>query len=151
MGFLDMRRPTRGSGRKTRATIRHLAVGHDAIDADHKVIVDCCNEIAQSTSAALEFQLRRLRSLLSNHFQNEELLLKQANSSLCDCHTRDHALFLELCDKAIDASREKQSLSRQLILRHLIPALREHIAFRDQLISLHLNLLKEDRPRPRKS
>lgn len=136
-------------GRKKRPTGEHnraitnLRIGHDAIDADHEAIVACCNDIAKADSHALEFQLHRLRGLLTSHFQNEEALLKQAGSRLCGCHTRDHELFLDLCDRAIESNRAPKSPSRRLILRDLIPALREHIAFRDQLIALHLNTLNK--------
>jgi len=133
--------------RKQNAPIRHLAVGHDAIDADHETIVECCNEIAKTTASALEFQLHRLRALLASHFQNEESLLKNAGSNLCGCHARDHELFLLLCDRAILANRDGSTSSRRLILRELLPALREHIAFRDQLIALHLNTI-ESHPAP---
>jgi len=133
--------------RKQKAPIRNLSVGHDAIDADHEAIVECCNEIANATSSALEFQLHRLRALLAAHFQNEETLLKSAGSNLCGCHTRDHELFLEFCDRAIQANRGGSAVSRRLILRELLPALREHIAYRDQLIALHLNTL-DSHPAP---
>ncbi len=127
--------------RKQTVSIRHLAVGHDSIDADHEAIVECCNEIANATSSALEFQLHRLRALLAGHFQNEEMLLRNAGSNLCGCHVRDHELFLQFCDRAIEANRGGPASSRKLILRELLPALREHIAYRDQLIALHLNTL----------
>ncbi len=136
-----MPRTTRGDRRRRARPVRRLTVGHDAIDADHDAIAECCSEIAEATSTALEFQLHRLRTLLANHFQHEELLLRQAGSRLCDCHTRDHALFLELCDKAILENRGQRKNSRRMILRELLPALREHIAFRDQLIALHLNTM----------
>lgn len=130
-------------GHRRKKPSRFIVVGHSAIDADHEAILKCCNEIAAATSNALEIQLHRLRSLLSNHFQHEELLLKQAGSKLCGCHVRDHALFLELCDKAIEANRQKHSESRELILRELLPTLQEHIAYRDQLIALHLNSIED--------
>lgn len=147
-----MARTPRGS-KDGKGRIRHIAVGHDAIDSDHEAIVECCNQIAEATSNALEFQLRRLRTLLASHFENEELLLAAAGSRLCGCHARDHELFLELCDRAIEANRTAHDLSRRVILRDLIPALREHIAYRDQLIALHLNSIKPGfvpLPSPRK-
>jgi hemerythrin-like metal-binding protein len=119
--------------RTRRKPTRHIVVGHSAIDTDHQEIIECCNGIVGSTSATLELQLHRLRSLLASHFQHEELLLKQVGSKLCECHSRDHKLFLEMCDKAIHGN------SRKLIVRDLLPALRDHIAYRDQLIALHLN------------
>jgi hemerythrin-like metal-binding protein len=128
-------------GRRRRRPSRFIVVGHDAIDADHEAIFRCCSEIAAANAGALEIQLYRLRSLLSHHFEHEELLLKQAGSRLCGCHCRDHELFLELCDRAIEANREERSNSRKLILRELLPALQDHIAYRDQLIALHLNSL----------
>ncbi len=142
-----MRRANRTRGPRRRNKIEHLAVGHDAIDADHKAIVECCNEIADSTAAAVEFQLHRLRALLASHFQNEEFLLKATGSTLCACHAREHEFILALSEQAIEAHRKGFRVSRRMVLRDIIPALREHIAYRDQLLALHLNSLDEGAPR----
>lgn len=143
----NMTKRPRGQGRKSRkpakrkTPVKLLAVGHDVIDAGHETIGECCDRIAESDSGALEAQLQRLRSLLAHHFQNEELLLKAAGSSLCGCHALDHRIMLALCDRAIRSATDGDGKSRKVIIKELVPALRKHIAYRDQLIALYLNTL----------
>jgi hemerythrin-like metal-binding protein len=125
--------------RKRRDTIKHLVVGHDAIDADHKVIVECCNQLGSCTAGEFEFLVRRLRNLLADHFRNEAALLEAAGSKLCGCHQRDHDDLLEICDRTIKLHRQDHRAAQRIIREDLARALRLHIAYRDQIIALRLN------------
>lgn len=130
------RRPPR---RKNRDTLKHLVIGHDAIDADHKIIVECCNQLSSCNAGEFEFLIRRLRTLLADHFRNEAALLEAAGSSLCGCHQRDHEDLLEICDRIIKLHQQDHRAAQRLIREDLARALRLHIAYRDQIVALRLN------------
>lgn len=49
--------------------------------------------------------------------------------------------MLALCDRAIRSATDGDGKSRKVIIKELVPALRKHIAYRDQLIALYLNTL----------
>ena len=125
--------------RKKRDAIKHLAVGHDAIDADHKIIVGCCNRLAACAAPEFQFLIRRLSTLLSDHFQKEAALLEAAGGALCSCHLRDHEELLNICDRAAKLHEKDYRAAQRLIRDDLARALRLHIAYRDQIIALRLN------------
>jgi hemerythrin-like metal-binding protein len=125
--------------RKKRDAIKHLAVGHDAIDADHKVIVGCCNRLAACTAPEFQFLIRRLRALLADHFQKEAKLLEAIGGALCSCHQRDHDELLDICGRAAKLHLKDHRAAQRLIRDDLARALRLHIAYRDQIIALRLN------------
>jgi hemerythrin-like metal-binding protein len=129
----------RAPRRKRRDAIKHLVIGHDVIDADHKVIVECCNQLGSCSAGEFEFLIRRLRNLLADHFHHEAALLEAAGSKLCGCHQRDHDDLLEICDRVIKLHRQDHRAAQRLIREDLARALRLHIAYRDQIIALRLN------------
>lgn len=122
-----------------RTAIRHLAIGHDAIDADHKIIVDCCNQVAVCDLAEFEFLIRRLQVLFIDHFRKESDLLASVGGTLCSCHRVDHEELLAICDRAKKLHLRDHRAAQRLIRRDLARALREHIVYRDQVVALRLN------------
>lgn len=127
---------------RKREIIKHVPTGHDAMDADHKAIVECCNEIANCTVVQLPFFTRRLRSLLRKHFRNEERFVKEAGSTLCGCHQRDHQGILRISQRAVELSERDPKRATRLIKRDLVRTLRVHIAYRDQIVALRLNSIE---------
>jgi len=63
-----------------------FATGHDGLDAEHRGLVAAINEVnaverAKHTSLAMSAMIGRLKSSAEHHFQHENSLLHQINSS----------------------------------------------------------------------
>lgn len=130
--------------RPKRTVIKHLAIGHDALDADHKIIVDCCNQVVACGPVEFELLIRRLRILFVDHFRREAELLAAVGGTLCKCHRCDHEELLTLCDRAMRLHLRDHRAAHRLIRRDLVQALRQHIAYRGQVVALRLNSSEED-------
>jgi hemerythrin len=76
---------------------------------------------------------------MQNHFDHEAALMNQAGGQLCECHQREHATLLELCDRAAELAPLNWSKSR-LLLRSKFPQLvRDHVNGLDQFLVLFIN------------
>jgi hemerythrin len=117
---------------------RH-ALGHGAIDTEHKAIADWWLRVIACEPIQFPFFMARLLKLMRNHFEHESELMLQAGGELCECHRREHRALLALCEEARDVGRYDFRKARSLI-RYQFPGLvREHICSTDQIAVMFIN------------
>src|SRR5262249_59196459 len=89
---------------------RQHALGHAAIDLDHKAIADWWIRAVGCEQVQFQFFLARLKKLLRSHFDHEAALMRQAGGMLCPYHRQEHQTLLDLCDQvAREAERNWRS------------------------------------------
>jgi len=120
------------------------ALGHDAIDADHKAITQWWLRTVDCEQIQFSFFVARLRKLMRDHFDREAGLMEQAGGRLCDCHRREHQMLLDLCDRATTLSGDDWRKARSLLRTQLPRLVREHIISMDQFAVLFINANRPD-------
>ena len=76
---------------------------------------------------------------MRDHFDHEARLMEEAGGRMCECHSREHRMLLELCDRANALGRYRWKMTQGLLRRDLPKLMREHINTMDQLIVLFIN------------
>ncbi|MCC6948403.1 MAG: hypothetical protein IT539_11605 [Bradyrhizobiaceae bacterium] len=115
------------------------ALGHAAIDSEHAAITDQWLRAAKCEPFQFQFFIARLKSLMTNHFENEAALMERAGGQLCRCHRDEHQSLLDLCDQMRELS-DRSWRKTQSLLRVKFPVLvRKHILYTDQMAVLFIN------------
>jgi hemerythrin len=128
------------AGRRPRPLLRKShALGHEAIDLDHRAMADCWAAAVSCERLQFEFLLARLKRLMRDHFDREAALMAQAGGRLCDCHCREHRMLLDLCERAGTLAPDNWCKAQSLLRNELPRLVREHIISMDQLAVLFLN------------
>jgi hemerythrin len=107
-----------------------LATGVEAIDADHRDLIERCNALTtmvagQAPWCALHDAARRLAEHCLLHFKREETILAQAGFPRCETHMHEHrrfgAKFSELADRFAEKDvRPQEHLTIVNRLRELL-------------------------------
>lgn len=118
---------THASIRPRKTMIRPIPLGHSIIDADH------------FEPLQFPFFLARFRKLMRDHFAREASIMMHHNSSLCECHEREHQDLLQLCDRAAQLNHHSFREARDLLRAEFPRRIREHIICMDQLLVLYIN------------
>jgi hemerythrin len=132
-------RMTDASRRPRKAMIRPVPLGHSVIDGDHFELSNCWSQVASATPLQFPFFLARFRKLMRDHFEREADIMANYNSTLCECHEREHRDLLELCDHAVRVNRHSFREAQDLLRAELPRRIREHIICMDQLLVLFIN------------
>lgn len=75
-----------------------LALGHAAIDDDHRFAVDTMARIATAGDAEVTGLFTDLVAHMYEHFAREEALMRACNFPALDCHVGEHTRVLGLLD-----------------------------------------------------
>lgn len=79
-----------------------MSVGHDAIDADHKILLAIINEFEASPDFAhAEQAAKKLYKYTQEHFRREEALQQMMRFPLADTHRDEHNRILDALTEVI--------------------------------------------------
>ncbi len=121
-----------------------MAVGVQAIDAQHKELVVLINQVFDAYQAggdrpALEKVVRRLCEYTLGHFALEEGLMKRHTYAAHDRHVAEHmGCSLQAIDFFTGYIEGKDTLSAE-ILNYLVGWFRSHTTGTDRLLGGYLN------------
>lgn len=128
-----------------------FAIGIPVIDADHKKLVELCNNLYKTILAASEEDslqrreavktaLKECVSYVQIHFANEEKLMKLCNYKDFDNHKNCHTSFAkQVLEKVQNFDKETYSSSLDFV-KFLYDWVLSHIAYTD---TLYVKDLKE--------
>ncbi len=111
---------------------RQQRLGHERIDADHLAIADWWLRTVKCEPIQFAFFMARLKKLMRQHFDHEAALMEEAGGRMCECHSREHQMLLELCDRASALSQTRWRKAQSLLRSELPKLVREHIISMDQ-------------------
>ncbi|MBU1042359.1 MAG: bacteriohemerythrin [Proteobacteria bacterium] len=114
-----------------------LAIGHEAIDTQHKNLVvfvnqlheACKNETGGSDSRSVLMSLYKYTMF---HFSEEERLMKQANYAEYAAHKAEHDSFVGTLDALAEKFRHGQADIGKETFRWLVSWLIDHISVMDK-------------------
>lgn len=118
---------------------RQYTLGHDVIDTDHFAIADWWLRTVTCESIQFAFFMARLKKLMRTHFDHEALLMREAGSQMCECHSQEHRVLLALCDQATALGHTNLRTAQSLLRTKFPKLVREHIISMDQLTVLFIN------------
>ena len=100
------------------------AVGNDAVDHDHRNLIDKINAIYGSLGLQMdilkvEAMLSDLQADISEHFALEELLMHQAGFVEYETHKQDHESLLDQINDLIFSFSEDPHAGRELLTSQL--------------------------------
>ncbi|MEI8395501.1 MAG: bacteriohemerythrin [Rhodospirillaceae bacterium] len=118
-----------------------IAIGHPVIDRDHRILLGLINQIAVKQNAddplAVRFVLDGLVSYTFDHFEREEILMKESGYPDIERHKGIHeAMFSEiqrfisnLDESKCDISTDLASFLKGWLTTHIMQTDREYIPF----------------------
>ena len=78
-----------------------LSIGHEAIDADHRMLVNCVNDVYDAsgdTEAVVERVIGVLTQYTIEHFGREEELMQRFNYPNIRSHEEEHYIIRKLLE-----------------------------------------------------
>jgi hemerythrin len=130
---------THASIRPRKTMIRPIPLGHNIIDADHFELSRCWSQVVSARPLQFPFFLARFRKRMRDHFAREASIMMHHNTSLCECHEREHQDLLQLCDRAAQLNHHSFREAQDLLRAEFPRRIREHIICMDQLLVLFIN------------
>lgn len=114
-----------------------LAIGHDMIDEQHKVLVGLINDLHTSQATGREQQIirRTLRELYNYaiyHFKEEEMLMAALPSALRHPHKLEHDTFIHDLNEITAKANEGDAHVGAETFNWLVGWLLDHIAVTDR-------------------
>lgn len=116
-----------------------LATGNADIDAQHRELLDCLNELETATveqrTLLAVYSITRLKHYVRDHFATEEAVMVACNFPKLKEHILEHENFrskmLELQSKSIvlDVSTEMVEFLRNWLVGHICSSDREYIPY----------------------
>lgn len=81
----------------------NLALGHEAIDEDHRNAVELMHRIATADDAAVDGLFAEFVVHMHEHFAREEAVMRACDFPAFACHAGEHARVLALLDELATA------------------------------------------------
>jgi hemerythrin len=80
-----------------------LSTGHEAIDAEHRILLNCVNDLydatLESTDAVVAHVFDTLAQYTVNHFRREEDLMRNTYYTYAMLHENEHNLLVNKLDE----------------------------------------------------
>ncbi|MEK7736380.1 MAG: bacteriohemerythrin [Pseudomonadota bacterium] len=116
-----------------------LATGHSAIDAQHRELLRCLNELetatAEQRTLLAVYSITRLKHYVRDHFATEEAVMLECDFPKLKEHILEHENFrakmLDLQSKSIhlDVSTEMVEFLRNWLVGHICSSDREYVPY----------------------
>jgi hemerythrin-like metal-binding protein len=115
----------------------NLSVGISVVDRDHKLLIDCVNQLYEAVVAGcrrevLDPLLSRLIAVTEDHFLREEIIWEDARYIDLDRHKEQHADLLRTAREFQAKYRARRVALSVDIMRALHGWVSKHIAMSDK-------------------